>query len=49
MTDAETKNPFSLQAKRVSLALAVFVLPGTRAGSGGARKLKRQIGAASEG
>jgi hypothetical protein len=48
------KNPFSLRAKRVSLALAVFFSPGpwTTDGPqqpGGARKLKRQIGAAMEG
>jgi hypothetical protein len=47
------KNPFSLQAKRVSLALAVFFSPGpwTTDGPqpGGARKLKLQIGAAMKG
>jgi hypothetical protein len=36
---AKTKNPFSLLAKRVSRALAVFVYRAVRNRIGGARKL----------
>jgi hypothetical protein len=57
----EKEKPVRLRAKRVSLALAVFVSPETPrfvslrtpfsrgAGPGGARKLKVQIGAAPQG
>jgi hypothetical protein len=36
---AKTKNPFSLLAKRVSRALAVFVFHSVLCKTGGARKL----------